>query len=858
MKGMRSRRLVQWLVWILSALMVAPPVAVAQMAGGGVGGGGGGIGGAPVPFGLSASSQGAMMGAPIVTNPEALQPIIPSHAASQVPCPGQAGGAATAPALSQDPLNTADRLAAIGVSSAMGTMRQPGAAGMPGTAPAGAGQPAAVPGQSAAPQASANLSSTSPAGMSMDSGVRSSSTVLPNNAGLLSPLIQAQQAELQGNVGITQPGQIEPTGPMTIEDSFAKFFLLQGMTNQLKQYGYNYFDLSFSSFPQIMDMPIGPDYVLGPEDTLAIHIWNVPDPSFNRSYIGSVERDGMLFIPQVGSFPIAGATFGQAHQIIHAKLSGLLKRFDFHISMGRLRSIKVFVVGEVVRPGAYDLSSLSTVSHALYAACGPAKSGSLRHIKVIRNNKVVGDVDFYQFFLHGDRSHDLQLHSGDTILVNPIGAVAAIGGPVRRPAIYEILDGTTLPELVDLAGGLAPSAGRKRCQIFRVEAGQQRVILDVDIQKYFNGSPKPVSTGDSLTIRDGDFVRIGSVPLQIENAVTLTGAVRSPGVYELKPGMRMLDVVKPEQLLQDSYLDKAELVRTDPVTYETAVKVFSIKALLEGHEDNVELRRLDKIVVGSQLRAPWVVSLAGEIKRPGSYTLETGERLSSVLKRAGGLTSRAFPQGLVLMRDSVAQRQQAEISKFVALQKQRLTMEAAALSAGAVPTSGPAGPVQQSSDAQSVMLQMQALDQLMSRVQVGRVVLHIQSVDTLDGSENDVILEGGDQITIPPTPKTVSVIGAVRSSTNVLYREGFQLKDYLREAGGLIEEANEDGIYLVRANGSAEGGYAFVKNISFGDTIIVPEKIETKTKPLTLWGSIASIFSSLGIAAAALAVISKQ
>jgi protein involved in polysaccharide export with SLBB domain len=649
---------------------------------------------------------------------------------------------------------------------------------------------------------------------------------------------------------------MEPFGQLSIEEAFSKFFLLQGMTNQLKQYGYNFFDVSFTGFPQITDMPIGPDYVLGPEDTLAIHIWNVPDPSFNRSYIGTIERDGTLFIPQLGSIPMAGATFGQAQQIIHSKLSGLLKRFDFHMTMGRLRSIKVYVVGEVVRPGAYELSSLATASHALYAACGPAKSGSLRHIQVIRANKVVSEVDFYEFFIKGDRSHDIQLRSGDTLVVAPIGAVAAIGGPVRRPAIYEIKNQTTLPELVDLAGGLAPSADRRHCRIFRVEAGQKRVILDVETESLFNGSAKPISTAGAPVVNDGDFIQIVSVPLQIENAVTLAGAVRTPGVYELKPGMKLLDILKPEQLLLDSYLDKAELVRTDPMTYETSIRPFSVKALLQGKEENVELRRLDKVVVGSQVRGPWVVSILGEVKRPGSYTLETGERLSSVLKRAGGLTARAFPQGLVLIRDSVAQRQQNEINKFVALQKQRLTVEAAAVSAG-TPAGPGTVPGQPTSDALALQFRMQALDQLLSKVQVGRVVLDIQSIETLEGSDDDVVLEASDHITIPPVPKTVTILGAVRNSTNVLYREDYRVDDYLREAGGFIEDANEEGMYIVRANGSAEAGYAKVKTVLVGDTIIVPEKTEIKTKPLALWTAVAQIFGSLGLLAAALVTIGR-
>ncbi len=670
-------------------------------------------------------------------------------------------------------------------------------------------------------------------------------------------MVQGQQ-ETHGTVasGLLGQFQVDPGAPLSIEESFSKFFLLQGMTSQLKQFGYNFFDQSFSGFPLVMDMPVGPDYVLGPEDTLTIHIWNVPESSLNRSYISTVERDGTIFIPQIGSIPVAGSTFAQVNQILHARLSGLLKRFDLHISMGRLRSIKVFVVGEVARPGAYELSSLATVSHALYAACGPAKSGSLRHIQVIRANKTAANLDLYEFFLRGDRSHDVRLNSGDTVVIAPIGPVVAISGPVRRPAIYELRERTTLPELIDLAGGLAPSADRRRAQIFRIEAGLKRVIVDVNLDQYLNGSAKASSPAETPIVIDGDYVRLGSVPTQIENAVTLAGAVRAPGPYEFKPGMKLTDLLTPDQLLIDSYVDRAELVRTDPNTYETTVRTINPRAVLEGKEENVELHRLDKVVVGTQLRAPRSITLTGEVKRPGTYTIETGERLSSVVKRAGGLTSRAFPQGLVLMRETVRRQQQAEVERFVAYQKQRLVVEAANYSAGAVPTPGQAN--QQSMETTTLQLQMQALDQLVDHIQLGRVVIKAESLDQLEqDKDNDLMLEEGDQIAIPQRPQTVSIIGAVRNPANILYRADLDVEDYVRQAGGFIPDANEKEMYIVRANGAAEGGYARARVVSVGDTIVVPERMEAKTRSLPLWQAIASIIGSTALTAAAIAVIGR-
>ncbi len=180
----------------------------------------------------------------------------------------------------------------------------------------------------------------------------------------------------------------------SIEEAFAQFSVLQSARGRLKQFGYEFFEVQAAGFAPVLDVPVGPDYVIGPQDSLAVHIWNVPDPNFNRSYIVPVERDGMVVIPQVGAIPVGGLTFSQAERAIEARLRGLLKRFEVHVAMARLRTIKVYVVGEVVRPGAYEISALATASNAVYAACGPAKTGSLRQVKVIRDGKVFAELDF--------------------------------------------------------------------------------------------------------------------------------------------------------------------------------------------------------------------------------------------------------------------------------------------------------------------------------------------------------------------------------------------------------------------------------------------------------------------------------
>jgi len=691
--------------------------------------------------------------------------------------------------------------------------------------------------------------------------------------------LQTLQSTVQGiGPGVTQQGQQKlqvEKKPFTaellrhqdfsVEEAFAQFSVLQGVRSRLKQYGYDFFDAHAGGFTSLQDVPVGPDYVIGPQDSLAVHIWNVPDHNFNRSYIAPVERDGMVVIPQVGAIPVGGQTFAQAERTIHARLSGLLKRFELHVSMARIRTMKVYVVGEVARPGAYELSALATASNAIYAACGPSRSGSLRQVKIMREGKAIGQLDLYEFLLHGDRRQDQRLQAGDVVLVPPLGPVVAISGSVKRPAIYELKPGSRLTELLTLAGGLTPLSDRQRCHLFRQDpALKERIMIDVDLVRAFasQGEEKSrlgVEGGDPILL-DGDYVRIATLPTQVVNVVSLVGAVKSPGPYEYRAGMRVKDILTPEQLTVDAYADRAEIIRTDSVSYQTKVIQFSPKAVFEGSEaDNHQLTRLDQVVVASQLRPPALVLVEGEVRRAGYFTIETGERLSSVLRRAGGFTRNAFPNGIMLVRESVKVRQQAELDRFIASERQRLTAQSAGIAAGtagltasaAFATSGALA------EQQVLSLRLQQLEAIASRVELGRVVVRLDSIEQLEGTVDDIILEARDRVTIPTPPQTVGIIGSVKNPSTVVYRPGLELDEYLRQAGGITEDANKREMYVMRANGTTDAAYLYAKEMRPGDTIVVPQKVEARPPQLALWQTVASIIGSLALTAAGIAVVGR-
>jgi len=245
----------------------------------------------------------------------------------------------------------------------------------------------------------------------------------------------------------------------------------------------------------------------------------------------------------------------------------------------------------------------------------------------------------------------------------------------------------------------------------------------------------------------------------------------------------------------------------------------------------------------------------GELKRPGYFTIEASARLSSVLKRAGGFTANAFPPGIVLVRESVRRKQQAELERFIAGERQRLTSETAAVTAGTTGVTGPAS--LQAGGQQVLALRLQQLEAVASRVELGRVVVRMESLEQLEGTEDDVRLEARDRIMIPQPPQTVSIIGSIKNPSTVVYRVGLGLDDYLRQAGGLTEDANKHEMYVMRANGTTDSAYLRVKDMQPGDTIVVPQKIEAKTPQLALWQNVASILGSVMLGVAAISIIGR-
>jgi protein involved in polysaccharide export with SLBB domain len=528
----------------------------------------------------------------------------------------------------------------------------------------------------------------------------------------------------------------------------------------------------------------------------------------------------------------------------------------------------------------------------------------------------------------------VRLNSGDTVFIPVIGATVAISGSVKRPAIYELKGSVSLKDFVDLAGGVTSQGYLQRIQVERVEGHQKKVATD------FNLSPEgkePPPTYATL-LRDGDFVKIFPIYDQAENIVFLEGHVKRPGGFELKPGMRISDLIPSyDALLPEPYLEYGEILRLIPPERRPEIIPFSLGKFLQGNEGyNLLLQNQDRVTVfskanfretpqvsitgevsspgkyrlvdkmrvrdlvfqaGNVKRSAYLqeaeitrliktgsevvprnlkinlqeamrenpdhnlvleeddylfvrqipkwyvdkrVTVTGEVKFPGTYSFHKGEKLSSVLERAGGYSPEAYLPAAFFTRESVRQTQEKRLRDFIEEQERDIIREGTRLAEGALTK-------EETEQRQKVLVQKRELiSRLKSATATGRVVIKLTSLEKLKGSEYDLELEENDSLNIPPVPSSVLVMGRVFNPNAILYTKDKPLNYYLNKVGGPAENADKDRIYLVRADGSttsktqesllgfrwdseanrwASSGFMGTP-IGPGDTILVPEKYE--------------------------------
>ena len=384
-----------------------------------------------------------------------------------------------------------------------------------------------------------------------------------------------------------------------------------------------------------MDLPAGPDYVVGPGDGLAIDLWG----GVSRKLYRTVDREGRISLPEVGPVLVSGKSLSDVQQNLQQVLRTQFRDESADVSLARLRTIRVYVVGDVANPGAYDISSLSTALNALFEAGGPTPQGSLRLVKHYRGNQLVEMVDLYDLLLHGVKTGMDRLENGDTILVPPIGPQVTVEGMVRRPAVYELKDETNLASVLELAGGLLPAAAVRHIEVQRLVAHQKQTMLSLDIPD--GGDTSEVTAKlDSFQIQDGDQIRIFPITPGNEDAVYLEGHVVRPGRYSYHQGMRVTDVIASyKDLLPEPSAHYAEIIRLNAPDFHPSVESFDLAEALADPSRAPVLHPMDTVQVFSRFdfENPPSVSVLGDVRAPGTYRTSGQIHLADAVHLAGGL-----------------------------------------------------------------------------------------------------------------------------------------------------------------------------------------------------------------------------
>ncbi len=627
----------------------------------------------------------------------------------------------------------------------------------------------------------------------------------------------------------TEQGEVAG-GPSEL-DRFLSGSLPEKFQASVGRYGMSFFRNPPSTFAPGNAVPVGPDYVIGPGDSFRIDVWGM----VQGTWTVTVDRNGQVAIPTVGTLGVAGLTFDQLKGALRRELEKYYAGFEMNVTMGQLRSIKVYVTGNAKKPGAYTVSALSTLVNALLSCGGPSETGTLRDIVVNRNGKIAARFDMYDFLMKGDKTKDIRLQPEDVIHIGRVGPLAAVVGNVRVPAIYELKNETRISDLLEMAGGLTYTGFKGRVQVYRVSGSEYRSILEGDLQDLASKPDK------NFTLADGDFVRIFSV-VEKRNLMTVSGPVAKPGQYGVQPGKTTVrDVLLRAGGLLYYAAEQGEITRVKPSPQgpvTTRILVDLRKALAGDPAHNVALDLNDYLFVRSV--PEWdlykAVTISGQVKYPGTYTIRKGETLSSLIARAGGYTDRAYLRGAAFTRQSVKKLQEEQNRRMVdELETELLSVSVNEMSAA---LSAEEAKLTQFEAEQKRKL----IDKLKNLRAAGRVVLRLDAPEKMKGSPFDLELEEGDSLHVPANSHTVQVLGAVLNPSAFVYQPGLSVGDYLRMAGGYARNASPGRVYLLKVDGTAVrldtgGSWPFgktgnshglvVRALEPGDAIIVPQKVQS-------------------------------
>lgn len=676
-----------------------------------------------------------------------------------------------------------------------------------------------------------------------------------------------------------------------------RFFVNQATGRNIARFGQELFGKS-NTFSALQSQPVPTNYVVGPGDEILLKIFGGA-VEFDQAV--TVDRSGMINLPKVGPLSVSGLTVSELEPALRRHIGRVLSDFSLYVSMGALRGIEIYVVGQAATPGKFVVSSVSTLINALFATGGPSERGSMRVIEIIRDNKVVVKLDLYDFIAKGDRSKDMRLLPGDVINIPAVGPQVALVGSVAGEAIFELPQTPAvafIKDVLNLSGGLPVITSPLQASLERIEPGRSRPLSASSVSLDEAGLNTP--------LKDGDILTLFPIKPAFENAVSLrlmgAAAVRIP----IAQGARVSDVIPSREALLTSEFwlrrfqpeastDKSKsrmdsirnLAQIDQINWSQATierirktdlttEIISFdlgQAILQKESaSDLMLEPGDIITVFSQrsvavpqAKQTRVVQIEGEVNAPGIYQLKPGETLPQLLMRAGGLTPNAYVYGSELSRQALRAQQQKNIETFI----RELETQAMSLATGTVnPSSIGSDAASQTVFVRNQEILRRQIERLRSINPSGRVSLEL---DPLRQRLPDVALEDGDIIRIPNPPGHVMAVGAVYNDSAIIHRPGRTVADYLK-ISGVSSRAESFNTFVVRADGTIvtpprEGIFSFNSDVSAkvaslelmpGDTIVVPEKLTQESgysvfmRGLKDW---TQVLYQLGLSAAAIKVL---
>ncbi len=411
----------------------------------------------------------------------------------------------------------------------------------------------------------------------------------------------------------------------------------KGRKVKLRRFGYNLFSPP-SDFVPTKNIPISPDYIIGPGDEIRVTVWG----KIEGQWLAKVDRDGNIMLPKIGTIGLAGLTFKEVKEVLKREISKYYTGFEMNVSMGALKSIRIYVVGNAKKPGAYTISSLSTLVNALFVAGGPNVTGSMRNIQVKRNGNNITNLDLYDFLIYGDKNKDIRLMPEDVIYIPTVGPLVGIMGNVKNPAIYELKGETKISDLISLAGGLTATAYLQRVQLERIYNNEVKIVVDTNLNDFVNSKEK------DLVLKDGDILKIFPIANIVVNAITLRGNVARPGNYQWFDGIRVSDIIKnvDKDLLPETYFDMAYIERLVEPDFHRELISFNLGKVLFDKDSNEDklLKPYDTINIFSKwdLSEKPVVRVTGAVNKPGTFELREKMKVSDLITLAGGLKYFAY------------------------------------------------------------------------------------------------------------------------------------------------------------------------------------------------------------------------